>query len=165
MMNTRLRSYSEADVPFIKAAFERLHDHVVSIDPIKRMRKMPGYVEVFFGKLMKNISNNQGQMYIVEDTGKPVGFVAGFVADKQSEENLLEVVPTQLGIISDVYLDKELRGKGIGKQMMKKMEEYLKKKGCDSLWITTNGFNSNALGLYRSVGFVEREVGLLKKLS
>lgn len=163
-MGINIRVYLDEDLPFVKESFEKLHDHVISIDPIKRIRKMPGYADVFFAKFLKNIKNNQGTIYIVEFEGKSMGYIAGFIADKQSEEHLLEVIPSQLGIISNVYLEPELRGKKIGKKMMKAMEEYLMSKNCDAIWIDTNGFNSRALQLYKSMGFSEREIGLMKKI-
>ncbi len=163
-MDIKIREYTEKDLLFVKSSFENLHDYVVSIDPIKRIRKMPGYLEVFFEKFVNNIKNNQGKIYISEFEGKPIGFVGGFVADKQSEENLLEVIPSQLGIISDIYTIPEYRGKKIGGRLIKQIEEYLVSKNCDAIWINTNGFNTSALRLYKSIGFSEREIGLMKKI-
>jgi len=163
-MDIKIREYTEKDLLFVKSSFENLHDYVVSIDPIKRIRKMPGYLEVFFEKFVNNIKNNQGKIYISEFEGKPIGFIGGFVADKQSTENLLEVVPSKLGIISDIYLIPEYRGKKIGEKLMKRMEEYLISNNCDAIWVDTNSFNKPALRLYKSIGFSEREIGLMKKI-
>lgn len=126
---------------------------------------MPGYLDVYFKKFLNNIKNNQGKIYIGTHESKPIGFIGGFVADKQTEENKLEVIPSQIGIISTLYIDMSYRGKGVGTKLMKAMEHYLVGKKCDALWIDTNGFNTQALRLYKSVGYSEREVGLLKKLS
>ena len=163
-MDTQIREYTDKDVPFIKTSFEALHDFVVSLDPIKRLRKMPGYSDVFFAKLLGTIKTNQGVIFIAEIENKPVGFIAGFVADNQSEENLLEVIPLQLGIISDIYIEPQYRGKKMGGALMKTMEKYFVNKNCDALWVSTNGFNTQALHLYKSEGFMEREMGLLKKI-
>jgi len=163
-MEIQIREYSDADVSYIKLSFEKLHDYVISIDPIKRIRKMPRYIDVFFNKFLINIKNNQGKIFIAEDNEKPIGFIAGFIADKQSEENLLEVIPSQLGIVSDVYIEKEFRGKNIGKMLMEAIEKYLVDKKCDALWVDTNEFNTHALHLYKSVGYTAREIGLIKKL-
>ena len=161
-MEVYIREYLDDDLLFIKTSFEKLHDHVVSLDPIQRLRKMPGYLDIFFEKFLRNIKTNSGKIYIAEGEGKPIGFIGGFVADKQSEENLLEVVPSQLGVISDIYLIPEFRGKKIGEKLMKQMEEYLVAKNCDAIWIEVNGFNHFARKLYKSVGFIEREIGLMK---
>jgi ribosomal protein S18 acetylase RimI-like enzyme len=163
-MEIKIKKYSGKDLSYIKNYFENIHDYVVSIDPLKRIRKMPGYLDVFFNKFLNNIKNNQGEIFIAEDQGKPIGFVAGFVADKQSKENLLEVVPSQLGIISDIYVALEYRGKKVGKKLMKIMEEDLISKDCDAIWVDTNSFNIAALHLYKSAGFLERETGLMKKI-
>ena len=39
---------------------------MISIDPIKKIWKMSGYVDVFFTKFLKNIKNNQDIIFIVE---------------------------------------------------------------------------------------------------
>jgi len=163
-MEITIRDYLEQDLDYVKSSFENLHDHVVYLDPIKRIRKMPGYLDVFFKKFLNTIKNNQGKIYIAIYEGKPVGFIGGFVADKQTEENKLEVIPSQLGIISTLYLDSTYRGKGIGTKLMKAMELYLTGKKCDALWVDTNGFNTQALRLYKSVGYSERKIGLMKKI-
>ena len=163
-MDIKIRESADHDLPFIQSSFEKLHDHVVSLDPIKRIRKMPGYMDVYFAKFLETMRNNEGKIYIAEFEGKPIGYVAGFVADKQSEENLLEVIPSQLGIIKNVYLEEEYRGKNIGAQLMNTIEKYLIDKNCDAIWVDTNGFNSRALQLYKFMGFSEREVGLMKKI-
>lgn len=163
-MNINIREYSDKDLLFVKKSFESLHDYVVSIDPIKRLRKMPAYLDIFFGKFLNNIKNKQGQIFIAEVEGKPIGFIAGFVADKQSAENLLEVIPSQLGIISDIYIEHKYRGKGVGMNLIKTIEAFLSDKNCDAIWIDTNAFNTNAIKLYKTSGFIEREIGLLKNI-
>ncbi len=92
-----------------------------------------------------------------------LGFVAGFVT-RQSEENLLSVVPTTLGVISDVYVVPERRGQGVGEALMNRMERHLQEAGCDSVWITIVAFNVDAAAFYGKEGYREREVGLLKVL-
>ncbi len=47
---------------------------------------------------------------------------------------------------------------------MKAIEDYLANMNYDTLWVDTNAFNTRALYLYKSVGFVEREVGLMKTI-
>lgn len=92
-----------------------------------------------------------------------VGFVAGFMAKKQSKKNLLEVIPTQLGIIGAVFVKKEFRNKGIGTKLINTIEKYLFDKKCNAIWINTNSFNLKALDLYKAAGYMAREVGLIKQ--
>lgn len=156
--------YTAEDEPDLKRAIGLLHDHVVALDPIGRLRHEPGYVEHEFAELLDVVARQQGRIFLAKDeSGRFLGCVAGFLT-RQSEENLLSVVPTTLGVISDVYVTADSRGNGVGERLMQHMESYLREAGCDSIWITIVAFNHGAASFYGKLGYREREVGLLKLL-
>lgn len=156
--------YTPEDATDVKNAIGQLHDHVVALDPIGRLRHAPGYVDHEFGNLLDVVARQQGRILVAKNgAGRFLGCVAGFVT-RQSEENLLSVVPTKLGVISDVYVIPDSRGHGVGEAMMQRMESYLRDAGCDSVWITIVAFNKGAASFYGKLGYHEREVGLLKIL-
>lgn len=163
-MELTIREYNERDIPYIKNSLEQLHDYVVQIDPIKRIRKMPGLIDKMSSEIFEMTKTNKGKIYIAEVNSNSVGFAAGFIGDAQSEEHLLEVIPSKSGIISDVYVDTSYRSKGVGKLVVRKVEKYLISMGCDAIWVSTNSFNVKAVGLYKSMGYDEREVSLMKKV-
>jgi ribosomal protein S18 acetylase RimI-like enzyme len=163
-MDYKIREYQESDREILQTLIEKLMDYVVSVDPIKRIRRMPGYGPHYLKKTLKKYHHNQGKIYLVEYEENIIGYIFGFVADKQSKVNLLEVIPTQLGIIDDLYIDEKYRSKGIGTFLMDKMEKYLKDQGCDSLWLEVFAPNVNAHKYYRKLGFMDREIGMLKKI-
>lgn len=163
-MNTRIREYRESDAEIIKKFIEKLQDFVVSTDPIKRIRRLPGFAEKAMKKVDEKIAENKGIIFVAEDEGKPVGYIFGFVCDSQSKKNLLEVVPTQVGQIEDLYVELDYRGRGVGRLLLNKMETYFKENGCDSLWLEVFASNGDARSAYTKMGFVEREVGMFKKI-
>jgi ribosomal protein S18 acetylase RimI-like enzyme len=162
-MNVNIREYTAQDKTFLLEVVNKLHDFVVDLDPIKRLRKMPGYAEQELHELLTTIKKQQGKIFIAEIDDKQVGVIAGFIT-RQSKINLLSVVPTKLGVISDVYVDETVRGKRIGAQLIEMMEVYLKEEGCDSLWIDIVAFNTKAHAFYKKHGYSDREIGLLKKI-
>jgi len=162
-MNIQMRDYQSTDKAAIAEATEKLHEYVVALDPIKRLRKMPGYVEHTTSELFETIEKQEGKIFVAEDDGKFIGFVAGFTM-KQSEENLLSVIPSKLGVISDVYVDDAYRGQQLGTNLMEKMEAHLKDMGCDAIWIDIVAFNTTAHSFYNKLGYTDREIGLIKKI-
>lgn len=162
-MTIKIREYTQRDKTVLEKSYGKLQDYLVEIDPLKRLRREVGYVEYNVDKLLKLISSNEGIIFIAEDNGLFCGFITGFIM-KQSKENLLEVVPTRLGEILDLYVAEEYRGKHIGSELMNKMETYLKEKGCDSIWINVSAFNENAHKFYSSYGYSNREIGLIKTI-
>ena len=162
-MEITIREYRETDKNFLLEATDMLHEYVVALDPIKRLRKMPGYAENTVNDLLTTVAKQEGKIYVAEDGSKAIGFVAGFTM-KQSKENLLSVVPSKLGVISDLYIDNDYRGQHIGTKLMQKMEEHLKQTGCDALWIDIVAFNTHAHHFYNKLGYADREIGLIKKI-
>ncbi|OGM20442.1 hypothetical protein A2714_01275 [Candidatus Woesebacteria bacterium RIFCSPHIGHO2_01_FULL_38_9] len=163
-MDITFREYRETDRQLLQSLIEKLMDYVVSTDPIKRIRRLDGYGALTLKKLLKKINKNNGKIFFAEDDSKVIGFVSGFVGT-QSKENLLERVPTKVGYIEDLFVEKEYRGKHVGTNLLEKMEKYLKDKGCDSLWLEVFVPNTSAHEYYKKLGFMDREVGMLKKLN
>lgn len=162
-MDIQIKEYTSLDQPFLLKTINKLHDFVVDIDPIKRLRKMPGYAEHELQELLRTVEKQNGRIFIATVNAQPAGIVAGFVTE-QSQFNLLSVVPTKLGVISDVYVEEKFRGRQIGSKLMNAIETYLKNKGCDSIWITIVAFNTKAHSFYKMHGYEDREIGLLKKI-
>lgn len=159
----QIREYTSKDKDFLLAATEKLHDYVIALDPIQRLRKMPGYVSYTVTDLLNIVDKQEGRIYIAQEKTKPIGFIAGFVM-KQSETNLLSVVPSKLGVISDVYVDEQYRGNHLGTDLIDKIETYLKETGCDAIWIDIVSFNQRAHHFYTKLGYIDREIGLIKKI-
>ena len=157
-----IREYQDSDKLTIIDWFKQLHDYLVSLDPIKRLRRAPEYGEVFFDSSFKQVVEGNGKIFIASDLGVDVGFVSGFI-EKQSEKNMLELVPTKLGIVMDLFVVETHRKQGIGEALLKQMERYLISQGCDGLWVNVVAFNP-ALDFYKKKGYMEREVGLIKRV-
>ncbi len=162
-----IRKYNETDLPYIKDSLEKIQDYLVGIDPIKRLRKQLGYKEMIYNKFLEDLHHNRSEIFIAEDNGKRIGFVAGMIFNngKQTENELLEVIPSKSGTITDIFVEQDYRSQGVGKQLMIAVEKFLKNEGCDSIWVRTNGFNQQSIGFYKSLGFMEREVALMKSVN
>jgi ribosomal protein S18 acetylase RimI-like enzyme len=163
-MKIVIRQYKDSDHDKVKEMVEKLMDYVVWKDPIKRIRRLALYGEVFTQKLLEKMKKQNGMIFIAEVESNIIGFASCYPSDSQSKENLLEVIPTQVGNLSDLYVEKEYRGKGVGHKLLANVEVYLKQKGCDSLWVEVFAPNEHAHRYYKKTGFIDREIGMLKKL-
>lgn len=160
----KIREFESNDEQLVLKFIEKLQDYVVATDPIKRIRNLPGLGELGLKNTLDRLKENQGKIYFAEADGNVVGYIHGFVHDKQSEEKLLEVVPSQVGQIEDLYIEPEYRGKGVGKMLMEKMEGYLVDLGCDSIWLEVFAPNTGAHDAYLKMGYMDREIGMLKRV-
>ena len=64
--------------------------------------------------------------------------------------------------IEDVVVDKELRGKGLGRKLVEHAINYCRKEGIDTMYLTSNPQRITANALYQSVGFERKETNMYK---
>lgn len=67
------------------------------------------------------------------------------------------VVSGYKGWVEDVVVDKAYRGKGIGRKLMEKLVEEGKKKGLSEILLFSADKRIEAIGLYKSLGFQQKE--------
>lgn len=87
-----------------------------------------------------------------------VGYAWGQLAERASS------VLSKLGYLEEVCVDGSVRGQGIAKELIKKLEERFKEKGCDHMTTHTDAENMAARALYASVGMHEATVEFWKEL-
>lgn len=56
--------------------------------------------------------------------------------------------------LSKIYLLKELRGKGIGRQAINFVMQVAKKLNCNKVGLTVNRFNVDSIKAYKKAGFI-----------
>lgn len=62
--------------------------------------------------------------------------------------------------VESVRVNASLRGKGIGKEMMRWAIERAKEKGCISMQLTSHGDREDAHRFYEQLGFAKSHVGM-----
>ncbi len=53
--------------------------------------------------------------------------------------------------VAHVWLSEKVRGRGVGKQLLDKVEEQARQRGCDHIWLDT--FSFQAAGFYEKCGY------------
>lgn len=162
-MKITYREYKHEDKPFLLELSRKLAQHSKQIDPLKRVMNLPGFVEIDVAEMLENVQKYKGKIWFVQDGGNVIGYIIGAIWE-QSDKNKLEIGPHILGEVLDLYIDEKYRGQGIGTKMMQMMESYFKANNCDSMWIQVFAPNHPAHNLYKKYGFVDREIGMLKRI-
>jgi ribosomal protein S18 acetylase RimI-like enzyme len=151
-----------SDRPHIVKCMEELQDYLVKIDEMKFTRRMPEYGEHFTEKLLHEVHDKNGRIYVAEDEDKIVGFIAGIVYE-WSTEVLLECIPLKSGRILELFVDSKHRRQGIGKMLIRKIEEYFRTSGCDVYRVEVFKPNTEAYQFYQGLGYQDRIVDMTKK--
>lgn len=66
--------------------------------------------------------------------------------------------------IYDIEIEKERRGQGLGRATLEALDEWARANGISSIGLHVFGHNAVARHLYRSVGYVETNVQMEKRL-
>lgn len=162
-MKIQIREYQPADRQRVVEFMEELQDYLVAIDDKKRTTRMPRYGESYTRRLLRRIDENEGIIYLAQHGDRPIGLIAVILC-RQSEEDLLEVVPTRDGRVQELVVDPEYRGQRVGLMLMNKAEQYLKQKGCVISRVEVFGPNIKAHIFYRKLGYEDRIVDMMKML-
>ncbi|SDE27155.1 phosphinothricin acetyltransferase [Pricia antarctica] len=71
-----------------------------------------------------------------------------------------KVISGRRGMVEDVVVDTEHRGKGIGRKLMEKLLEEARHRNLDSVLLFSGHHREAAISLYKSLGFTLRDSGV-----
>jgi len=162
-MEVTIREYRGADRTEFVRLLEELQGYLVSIDDLKRERRMPEYGESYTERTLQNVAKNNGIIYVAETEGRIVGLIVGIMPE-QTKEDLLEHVPFRRGVVLELIVEDGYRRKGVGTMLMKKMEGFFKQNGCSVSGVDVFFPNKIAYRLYSKLGYRERDIWMTKKL-
>ncbi len=72
--------------------------------------------------------------------------------------HIIQKLTRTLGLIEDVAVNENYRGKGIGKKLVEKLIEIASEKGCDKTVLNSSEKNSE---FYEKIGFEKNEIQMI----
>ena len=93
-----------------------------------------------------NLGSEYCLYWVAEAGGEIIGFISLHI------QQLLHHCGT-VGEIQEFYIDKDFRGKGIGRLFMNKVEKYAEAKNIKSLEVTSNKKRVENIKVYEGLGF------------
>jgi GNAT superfamily N-acetyltransferase len=97
-------------------------------------------------KLKKILTYKDHKIIVAEaDNNKVVGYVHGQIYELLYFDRVVNI----LGIV----IDKKYRGKGYGKRLMEKIEEWAKENNCNGIRLTSNVKRKEAHLFYENMGY------------
>ncbi|MFC1810855.1 GNAT family N-acetyltransferase [Patescibacteria group bacterium] len=105
------------------------------------------------------IENNNSYALIVEDNGKPIGYLSGEVRTAPKYRTLKKI-----GEIGDMFILEQYRNKKIGTKLIKEFIKWAKKRKAQKLMVHAFAHNNKALRFYRRHGFDDYTMILESKI-
>ena len=111
----------------------------------------------FHDVFVQNLHNNNVLYYVVERDGCVVGFASLHIEPQLHHAGLV-------GEIQELIVHETVRDKGIGAQLVSRLEQEAEKRGCVSIEVTTKNFRIDAQRFYEQVGFKRTHENFTKNL-
>lgn len=105
-----------------------------------------------------DIQNNA--LYVVRRNGT----VIGYARLGMRETEYPGLVKRKILLVQELCVSEEMRGQGIGTEMMEDVQALAKEWGCTDLQLGVQPENEAALALYRKCGFTIRNLQMQRKV-
>jgi len=156
MMNIHIRPFTPSDINFIESLIPRFSEF-----DLPTWRQREEIDQANFDALKKAMETPEpgSAIYIAEDeTGKRAGFL-----HLQTQTDYFN--GKKAAYISDIAVDSAFEGRGVGRLLLEKAEDWARAEGCHLLSLYLFSCNSHARSIYEKLGFKEEVTKYIKPLS
>lgn len=115
--------YDEKYDDDIKDLLVELQEYIQNIDIEGYNILQKNYRKLYFEKVLNDVKNYKGKIFLYEEDNKIVGLVVGIVNNDEIET--YDFKAPKRGRITELVISKNVRSKGIGTVLLKYMEDYL----------------------------------------
>lgn len=156
--------YEEKYLEDVKDLLVELEEYIITIDEDSLDQLDKDYRDKMAVIDLKEVYENEGICFLAIDSSKVVGLIMGCVFP-YDEYDYLDYKCPRRGEITELIVSKNGRSKGVGKELMDKMEEYFKSIGCEYVMVDVFAYNHNAESFYNKKGYHARMKTLIKNLN
>ncbi|MCK5023952.1 MAG: GNAT family N-acetyltransferase [Candidatus Aenigmarchaeota archaeon] len=111
--------------------------------------------EKYKESVLKNFEREPEGMHVLEENGKVIGFLW---------MSTTRTILGKCGLVHQIYIDDEFRGKGLAKKLMDCAEEYFREKNIKRIKLTVTLENVSAIKLYEKIGYQKKRVVMEKNI-
>lgn len=162
-MEIHYRECKEEDYQIISTFLTDLIQSESSFNLLRLNNPPILYGEKYLAELINSIKNHRGIIYVAEVDQEVIGCGVGIIK-QQTENDLLEYKKLLIGEIPDIFIKKEYRKMGIGKELIRNLENFFRENDCDYATLDVSARNTLAHEFYKKIGYENNLISLLKKL-
>jgi ribosomal protein S18 acetylase RimI-like enzyme len=132
---------------------------VLLFDRMKPVDAMgPWYLDL----LKKQCHEEDGTILVADEDGMLLGYAT--ILTNVVEDGTGDEVAYAYAYVGDLVVDKEARGRGIGRLLLDECEHYARRAGRDEMRISVLAKNAGAREIYRRFGFDDLLIDMRKML-
>lgn len=154
-----IREYDPAaDYPALRTCFVELQAWERQFEP--SMPRPEEVADAYLADMLKRCTASRGRVFVAEQNGA----IAGFVCLMAKVEADLDESLEPYSYVSDLLVRAAYRGRGIGRQLMAAAEAAAREAQTARLKVGVLAANKGAYEFYRTGGFREYAIQLVKNL-
>ena len=147
----------------IKDLLVELQNYLVDIDNWHTQILKPEYRENMFKLDMEKVRKQNGKIYLYIENNVAIGIIIGIIEEKDEIDKLTNDC-AKTGSILELVVKNDIRGNGIGKLLLGKIEQFFKNVDCKRINIEVFGPNKKGLNFYEKNGYITRDIIVSKKI-
>ena len=156
--------YEDKYLEDVRDLLVELGEYIVSIDKDNLEQVHKEYREKMALIDLNKVKESNGKCYLATLDNKVIGLIMGTLRQYDDFDCLDYKCPKE-GIITELIVTKKVRSKGVGKALMKKLEDYFKSVGCEYVIVDVFAYNENGIKFYDKLGFHSRMHTQIKKVN
>ena len=147
----------------IKDLLVELQNYLIDIDDWHTQVMLPEYRENNFKMDMAKVKKQNGKIYLAIENNIIIGLIMGIVEEKDEIDKLTNDC-AKTGSVIELIVKNNIRGNGIGKSLLEKIEEYFKSIDCKRINIEVFGPNKKGLNFYEKNDYIVRDIIVSKRI-
>ena len=159
----KIIEYNDRYLEDVKDLLTEWEEYIVSIDIDELDHVHPDYHEKMAVLDLEEINKKNGKCYLAVDGDVCVGLIMGIIIEFDENDYLDYKCPKE-GEITELIVSSKCRNKGLGKQLMQKMEDYFKEMDCEYILVDVFAYNEKAIKFYDKNGYHSRMYTNIKKI-
>ena len=159
----KIVEYSDKYLEDVRDLLVELEEYIVSIDKDELDQLHPEYREKMAILDLEEVRAWNGKCYLAIEDDKAIGLIMGIIPG-YDEYDYLDYKCPKRGEITELVVSNKVRSKGIGRELMKVMEDYFKENNCEYVLVDVFAYNDKAINFYEKSGYHSRMLVDIKKL-
>ena len=159
----KIIEYNDKYLEDVKDLLIELEEYILSIDKDNLDQLHKDYREKMAILDLEEINENNGKCYLAIENGKAIGLIMGYIRT-YDEYDYLDYKCPKSGEISELVVTNKIRSKGVGQQLIEKIEEYFKSVGCEYIFVDVFAYNDIAKNFYSKNNYHSRMEIKIKKI-
>ena len=159
----KIIEYEDKYLESVKDLLVELEEYIVSIDKDELDQVHKEYRDKMAIIDLLEVKNNNGICYLAIENDQVLGLIMGTIPEYE-EYDYLDYKCPRRGIITELIVTSKVRKTGIGKKLIKKLEEYFKKNNCEYVLVDVFAYNTNGINFYNKLGYHPRMYTDIKKI-